>query len=107
MSYHQKASQQTNIKSHEEFRLIPEHYQRDASHRNSGDRMTVMNRHHFTIFKKERKALLKKTGKTAHDNKYDAEIAALCALIMNGKKKKKKKAVSQIDISCEETMTSD
>ncbi len=131
MSYHQKASQQTTIQTHEEYGLLPEHYQRDPSHRNSGDRMTVINRHHFTIFKKERKALLKKTAKTAHDNKCDAEIAALCALIMAGEKKKKMPVVSKftgsdavalrrpkpefvalltqpfLDDSNEETMTSD
>lgn len=45
--------------------------------------------------------------KATMTKKEKNDIQAYCLMIMNGKKKEKKKAISQIDISCEETMTND
>lgn len=90
-------------------KMVPISFQRLQNLRhNSGDDIIILPKHQHTIWKKNiKKYKPSNMPKATMTEKEKNDIQAYCLMIMNGKKKEKKKAISQIDISCEETMTND
>ena len=73
-----------------------------------GDDIIILPKHQHTIWKKNiKKYKPSNMPKATMTEKEKNDIQAYCLMIMNGKKKEKKKTNRQIDISCEETMTND